>query len=76
MPDHKAFKLQKLVNFQKFSTLRVKASFTMTSDKSKKEHFTGIAVMCVHCIAKIILATKSVPYAIDYLCAQSIPGTE
>ena len=24
MPDHKGFKLQELVNFQKFSTLRVK----------------------------------------------------
>ena len=24
MPDHKGFKLQKLVNFQKFSTVRVK----------------------------------------------------
>ena len=24
VPDHKGFKLQKLVNFQKFSTLRVK----------------------------------------------------
>ena len=26
MPDHKGFKLPKLVNFQKFSTLRVKSS--------------------------------------------------
>ena len=28
MPDHKGFKLQQLVNFQKFSTLRVKKSLS------------------------------------------------
>ena len=29
MPDHKGFKLQQLVNFQKFSTLRVKISTSL-----------------------------------------------
>ena len=28
MPDHKGFKLQQLVNFQKFSTLRANSSYS------------------------------------------------
>ena len=31
MPDHKGFKLQELVNFQKFSTLRVKTLLSLDS---------------------------------------------
>ena len=36
MPDHKGFKLQELVNFQKFSTLRVKWQRTFRNSEDKQ----------------------------------------
>ena len=42
MPDHKGFELQQLVNFQKFSTLRVNVLLTFcVADIQVSDIFTG-----------------------------------
>ena len=43
MPDHKSFKLQQLVNFQKFSTLRVKKNVKFRP-VSQSTQYVGIVL--------------------------------